>query len=388
MSGIRVLWFFPTPGDEHYLGSPTLRRPADFSYLKTMAVGLDSLGYYGALLPTGVGCPDGWVLASGLATITKNLRFLVAIRPAIMQPSLAARMTATFDRMTGGRLLINVVTGSGADDRMAADGIFVDSNRRYDVTDEFLTIWRTLLAEGHADFTGEFLKIEGGNNVYPPMQKPYPPLWFGGSSDEGIRVGAKHSDVYLTWGEPPHQVKEKLDRVREKAAQEGRTVRFGIRLNVIVRETTEEAWEAANRLISRLDDSTINRAQEWLSHDKSEGQRRMQALHGGKRGAHLEVSPNLWAGLGLVRPGVGTALVGDPATIAERMLEYTDLGIDNFILSGHPHLEEAYRFAELVFPLLPLAHDKPIGDTEIPSLSNRAFLSAASAVTTPEQSAR
>ncbi|MDX1933497.1 MAG: FMNH2-dependent alkanesulfonate monooxygenase [Capsulimonadales bacterium] len=358
MSGIRVLWFFPTPGDEHYLGSPVLRRQTDFGYLKTLATALDSLGYYGALLPTGVGCPEGWVLASGLSALTQRLRFLVAIRPAIMQPALAARMAATFDRMTGGRLLINIVTGSGAQDRMAAEGIFVEDNRRYQVTDEFLTVWRSLLEEGKADFAGDFFRIEGGSNPFPTVQKPYPPLWFGGSSDEGIRVGARHSDVYLTWGEPPAQVKEKLDRVREKAAEFGRTVRFGIRLHVIVRETCDEAWEAADRLISRLDDQTIARAQDWLSRDNSEGQRRMQALHGGKRGPHLEVSPNLWAGLGLVRPGVGTALVGDPATVAERMREYADLGIDSFILSGYPHLEEAYRFAELVFPLLPLVQER------------------------------
>ena len=247
MSGIKVLWFFPTPGDGHYLGSPVGRRNADFGYLKTMASGLDSLGYYGALLPTGVGCPDAWVVASGLAAVTQNLRFLVAIRPGIMQPSVAARMAATFDRMFGGRLLINVVTGSGASERMASDGVFVADTERYKVTDEFLTIWRTLLETGKADFHGDYLRIEGGVHLHPPLQKPYPPLWFGGSSDEGIRVGAKHSDVYLTWGEPPAQVKEKLERVKEKAAELGRTVRFGIRLNVIVRETNEEAWNAAGK---------------------------------------------------------------------------------------------------------------------------------------------
>jgi alkanesulfonate monooxygenase len=379
MSGIRVLWFFPTPGDERYLGSPEGRRAIDLGYLTTMASALDSLGYYGALLPTGVGCPDAWVVASALMALTRRLRFLVAVRPSVMQPSVAARMAATFDRLSEGRLLVNVVTGSGAQERQGQDGVFLDKSQNYAVTDEFLTVWRTLLAEGRADFAGEHLRIENGVNLFPTVQKPYPPLWFGGSSDDGIRVGAKHADVYLTWGEPPAMVREKIARVREQAATLGREVRFGIRLNVIVRETEAEAWEAADRLISKLDEETVARAQAWLANDNSVGQQRMQALHGGKRGPHLEVSPNLWAGLGLVRPGVGTALVGDPATVARR----TELGIEAFILSGYPHLEEAYRFAELVFPRLPLEHEPPAGWTREPEPPTARQFLGASAVPAP-----
>ena len=146
--------------------------------------------------------------------------------------------------------------------------------------------------------------------------------------------------------------------MRERAARHGRTVKFGIRLHVIVRETDAEAWAAADRLISRLNDDTVVQAQAAFARMDSEGQRRMAALHGSgtKRArADLEISPNLWAGVGLVRGGAGTALVGDADTVAERLREYADLGIDTFVLSGYPHLEEAYRFAELVFPRLPLA---------------------------------
>ncbi len=368
-----VLWFFPTSGDERYLGSPIGRRAATFDYLRQIAQALDQLGYYGALLPTGAGCEDAWVVASALMAVTRQLRFLIAIRPSIMQPSQAARMAATLDRMSNGRLLINVVTGSGRED-MAGDGVFVPYDKRYAVTDEFLTIWRSLLRDGRADFAGEFLRIEGGVNAHEPIQKPYPPLWFGGSSEEGIQVGAKHVDVYLTWGEPPAMVKEKLDRVREAADREGRTLRFGIRLNVIVRETEAEAWQAADDLIQYLDDAKIAQAQALMIRRDSEGQRRMMQLHGGSR-ENLHVSPNLWAGLGLARPGVGTALVGNPEIIAERMREYAALGIDTFILSGYPHLEEAYRFAELVFPLLPLTYHAPVTAAPIaastaPLLSN------------------
>ena len=189
--------------------------------------------------------------------------------------------------------------------------------------------------------------------IFPPVQKPYPPLYFGGSSPAGIAVAAEHCDVYLTWGEPPAQVAEKIASARRAAEGHGKKFSYGIRLHVIARETEGEAWEAAERLISKLDDATIAKAQATLKRQDSVGQSRMMALHGGSR-ENLVVSPNLWAGVGLVRGGAGTALVGSAQQVADRMKEYIDLGIDRFILSGYPHLEEAYRFAELVFPKLPL----------------------------------
>lgn len=351
---MKVLWFFPTGGDERSLGAREGRRAATFDYLTQIATALDSLGYHGALLPTGTGCEEAWVTATALMAVTRQLRFLVAVRPAVMTPAQAARMASTFDRLSGGRLLINVVTGSG-EQGLAAEGIQVPYSERYAITDEFLTIWRALMQNGKADFEGVHLQIQGGVNPFPPVQKPYPPLWFGGSSDEGIQVGAKHADVYLTWGEPPALVAEKIERVRAAAVPFGRTLQFGIRLHVVVRETDAKAWDAAEELIGHLDDATIAQAQQAMQARDSEGQRRQMMLHGGNR-AQLEISPNLWAGVGLVRPGAGTALVGSPATVAARMQEYADLGIETFILSGYPHLEEAYRFAESVFPLLPLSH--------------------------------
>jgi alkanesulfonate monooxygenase len=224
---------------------------------------------------------------------------------------------------------------------------------RYDLTDEFLTVWRGIIQGETLDFEGRYLNIKGGKLLFPPVQTPHPPLWFGGSSAAAKRVAAKHIDVYLTWGEPPEQVAQKIQEVRQLAEEQGRTVRFGIRLHVIVRETTSEAWDAANQLIKYVDEEAIATAQKAFSRADSEGQQRMSQLHGGSREA-LEISPNLWAGVGLVRGGAGTALVGDPDTVAQRMLEYQELGIENFIFSGYPHLEEAYRVAELLFPRLPL----------------------------------
>jgi alkanesulfonate monooxygenase len=348
-----VLWFIPTHGDGRYLASTEGARDVSLAYLTQIARAADDLGYYGVLLPTGRSCEDSWIVASALAALTRRLRYLVAVRPGLMTPTVAARMAATLDRISSGRLLINVVTG-GDPVELKGDGVFLNHATRYAVTDEFLMIWRRLMQGQPVDFHGEHLQVEDGRVLYPPVQKPYPPLYFGGSSQAGIDVAAEHVDHYLTWGEPPAQVAEKIQAAGKAAANRGRKLKFGIRLHVIVRETNKEAWAAADKLISRVDDETIAIAQKTYARMDSEGQRRMSALHGGRRDK-LEVSPNLWAGVGLVRGGAGTALVGDAETVAERMKEYMAVGIESFILSGYPHLEEAYRFAELVFPLLPLA---------------------------------
>jgi alkanesulfonate monooxygenase len=351
---MHVLWFFPTGGDGRYLGTRVGERKITGAYLRQIAAALDELGYFGALLPTGIGCEDAWILAASLIPVTHRLKFLIAARPSVTLPAFSAAQAATFDRVSNGRLLVNIVTGSGKD-YLAREGVFLDHDRRYEVTDEFLTIWRGLLQGDEVTYRGEHLRIEGGHNLFPPVQQPHPPIYFGGSSDAALPVAARHADVYLTWGEPPAQAGEKIARVRKLAEAQGRTIRFGIRLHVIVRETEEQAGQAANDLIRYLTDDVVDAAQEAFARTDSEGQRRMQALHGGRRD-RLEVSPNLWAGVGLVRAGAGTALVGNPEQVAARMREYADLGIDTFILSGYPHLEEAYRFAELTFPLLPLSH--------------------------------
>jgi alkanesulfonate monooxygenase len=344
-------WFLPTGGDGAYLGSGDGQRAATNRYLREVAQATDRLGYDGVLLPTGRGCEDAWTIASSIVTHTERLRFLVAVRPGTVLPSEAARQASAFDRLSEGRLAVNVVVG-GRPFELAGDGIFLDHDERYEQADEFLRIWRALLEGESVDFSGTHLRVNGGRVPFPPVQRPYPPLFLGGSSPAAQALAAEHVDTYLTWGEPPAQVAEKLAAVRAHAALRGRSVRFGIRLHFIVRETAAEAWTAAERLISRLPDSVIadaHRAQTLES--DSEGQRRMTALHGGDR-RKLEVSPNLWAGVGLVRGGAGTALVGDAETVAARLREYAQLGIDTVIGSGFPHLEEAYRVAELLFPVL------------------------------------
>ncbi|MER8703883.1 MULTISPECIES: FMNH2-dependent alkanesulfonate monooxygenase [unclassified Mesorhizobium] len=352
---IKVLWFLPTHGDSRYLGTSEGGRAVDLPYLTQVAKAADAIGYYGALLPTGRSCEDSWVVASALAPLTQRLRFLVAVRPGLQSPTLAARMTSTLDRISGGRLLINVVTG-GDPVENKGDGIFLSHDERYEVTREFLDIYKAVLRGETVAYEGRHFRIEDGRLLFPPVQTPHPPLYFGGSSEAANAVAAEQIDKYLTWGEPPADVAAKVDHVRGLAEKAGRQVSFGIRLHVIVRETNDEAWADADRLISRLDDKTIAEAQKVFARMDSVGQSRMSRLHGGRRDK-LEISPNLWAGVGLVRGGAGTALVGDAATVAARIDEYRRIGIDTFILSGYPHLEEAYRFGELVLPQLPLDHE-------------------------------
>jgi alkanesulfonate monooxygenase len=352
MDHINAFWFLPTHGDGRMLNARFGDREITFAYLRQIAQAADQLGYAGVLLPTGSICEDAWITAATLIPETQRLQYLVAIRPGISPPTATARMAATFDRLSNGRLLINVVTG-GDPRQLAGDGLFLSHDDRYAMTDEFLGVWRRLMCGETVDFDGTYLHIAGARLSLPPVQQPYPPLYFGGSSVMGREVAARHADMYLTWGEPPAQVAEKINDVVARAARIGRRLRFGIRLHVIVRDTEAEAWEAAESLISQLDDETIARAQANFAQFDSEGQRRQNALRidGSARSrASLEVSPNLWAGVGLVRHSAGTALVGDPDTVLERIAEYAELGIDTFILSGYPHLEEAYRAAELLLP--------------------------------------
>lgn len=360
---MKILWFIPTHGDSRYLGTSRGARVADFDYYRQVTIAADSLGYEGVLLPTGRSCEDSWIVAASLIEATRRLKFLVALRPGLVQPVQSARMAATLDRLSGGRLLVNLVTG-GDPDELAGDGLFLPHEERYALSTEFLTVWREVLRASHegeaVDFDGDQLRVKGGKLLYPPVSRPYPPVFFGGSSGPAIELAAEQVDTYLTWGEPPAAVAEKLGEVRQRAQAKGRRLEYGIRLHVIVRETEEEAWAAAGDLVKHLDEDVIAAAQAKFAAMDSVGQRRMAELHKGRFNkddirSGLEISPNLWAGVGLVRGGAGTALVGNPQQVADRLQEYAALGLEYFVLSGYPHLEEAYRFAELVFPLLPLA---------------------------------
>jgi alkanesulfonate monooxygenase len=350
-------WFLPTSGDARGIVArrhadrgdvDDASRGADIDYLAQVARAAEHLGFTGVLTPTGTFCEDAWITTAALLRETRTLRYLVAFRPGLISPTLAAQQASSYQRISGGRLMLNIVTGGDAVEQQRF-GDWTDHDARYARTDEFLTVLRGAWGVEPFDFTGEEYRVLGAHTYAPPA--PTPPIYFGGSSDSALPVAARQADVYLTWGEPPAQVAEKIGRVRKLADELERPIRFGIRLHVITRDTAEQAWAEARRMLEALDPTAIERAQAALRTSQSIGQQRMLALHGGSAD-DLEISPNLWAGVGLVRGGAGTALVGSHEQVAARIAEYHELGIDEFVMSGYPHLEEAYQVGEGVLPLL------------------------------------
>jgi len=356
-------WFLPTSGDGRTIvgrghglplaGASGVQRPPDIDYLAQIARSAEQLGFAAVLTPTGTWCEDAWLTTAALITQTSRLKFLVAFRPGLITPTLAAQMAATYQRISRGRLLLNVVTGGQAVEQ-ARFGDRLAHDERYARTGEFLAVVRGAWTGQPFDFDGEYYQVTGATVMRPP--EPAPSVYFGGSSAAAGPVAAKYVDTYLTWGEPPAQVAEKLAWIRGLAQEEGRELRFGIRLHVITRDTEQEAWAVAGAMLDQIAPAEVENAQKILGATESTGQDRMHALQAGYRSSgvasDLEIYPHLWAGVGLVRGGAGTALVGSHEQVADLIEEYAALGISEFILSGYPHLEEAYWFGEGVMPEL------------------------------------
>jgi alkanesulfonate monooxygenase len=351
-------WFLPTNGGDgrqvvgggHGVSAGVSARPASVPYLGQIARSAEQLGFEAALTPTGAWCEDAWVSTAMISSLSERLKFLVAFRPGLTSPFLSAQMAGTFQNLSGGRLLLNVVTGGEShEQRMFGD--FLDKDSRYERCDEFLHVVRSLWAGETVNFDGTYYRLEDA--VLDQIPDPLPEIYFGGSSEAAGRVAAKHVDVYLTWGEPPEAVREKVEWIRKLAADEGREgqVRFGIRLHTIARDTSEAAWAEANRLLAGISVDQIAKVQAGLKRSESVGQRRMLDLNAGSK-VSLEIHPNLWAGIGLVRGGAGTAMVGSFSEIADLIEQYAEVGIEEFVLSGYPHLEESYWFGEGVLPEL------------------------------------
>jgi alkanesulfonate monooxygenase len=348
---LSVHWFLPTSGDSRDVvgfGPTSARRPADLDYLAQVARAAERLGFDAVLTPTGTWCEDAWITTAALIPETRRLRFLVAFRPGFISPTLAAQQALTFQRLSGGRLLLNIVTGGSAEEQRRF-GDFADHDTRYERTAEFIDILRGAWDGTPFDYDGTHYRVEGATVAHRPQ--PVPPLFFGGSSDAGKQVAAHHADTWLMWGEPPDVAADQVREVRARASAAGRRLGFGIRLHVISRDRAEDAWAVTDRLLDAMPPEVVARAQKHLAYSESVGQRRMAALHGGRRD-DLVVAPNLWAGFGLVRSGAGTALVGSHDEVAARIAEYHAAGFDHVILSGQPHLEEAYWFGEGVIPRL------------------------------------
>lgn len=352
---LELHWFLPSHGDGRELAKPAsgpaepgARRDPDLDYLGQVALAADRFGFTGMLTPFGLFCEDPWVVAAALAGRTRRVKFMIALRPGLVSPVLAAQMAATLQRVTGGRLQFNIVTGGDADEQRRY-GDWLGHDDRYRRAGEFLEVFRRAWSGERFDFDGEYYRISGGL-VARPYPDP-PQVFVGGSSAAAHELAADHGDVYLCWGEPPTEVSKLTRQAGQLAAARGRALAFGSRFHVISRDTSADAWRVARQLVEGMDPARIEQAQARFRNTESEGQQRMAALHGGRIDG-LEIYPNVWAGYGLVRPGVGTALVGSHEEVAERIEEFHSIGLTHLILSAQPHLEEAYAFGEGVLPLL------------------------------------
>ncbi len=354
---LSIHWFLPTGGDSRDVvpsGPTAHRRAPSLPYLTQVAQAAEQLGFDGLLTPCGTACEDAWVATAMLVGLTSRIRFLVAFRPGLLSPTLAAQMASTYQRLSGGRLLLNIVTGAEASE-LARFGDWADKDTRYARTAEFLEVLQGSWNDEPFDFEGNHYRVAQATTRAVPS--PRPDVYFGGASAAAETVAARWVDVYLAWGEPPAMAAERVEGVRDLALSYGRSLRFGIRFHVITRPTAAAAWEAAAHLLDGMEPGAIAAARADFASTESEGQRRMATLHGSTEERSddvrsLEVHPNVWAGVGLVRGGAGTALVGSHEEVADRIAEYHDLGFDEFILSGYPHLEEAYWFGEGVLPRL------------------------------------
>lgn len=377
-------WFIPTTGDGKHIGVKP-ERESTLEYMIQVAQTAEQAGFEFALIPTGNSCIDAWIVGSALAAQTRTLKPLVAMRPGLIAPVLAARMGASLDRISGGRALINVVSGGYPDDlRVTGDPLYHDHDARYDRTREFLNIVKQVWTESHdfsvegflrsgrragVHFEGEYYQIEGGVSQPAPVQKPHPPLYFGGSSPAGKRVAAETADVYLLWAETIQQIREQIEEVESYLSEQrntkgiNRTLRYGLRAQLVVRDTEEEAWAAAREITSLAPPELLNVVDQVQSKTDAINQQRQTELWKKSQDNDYVIGPNLWAGLSRIRGGGAVAFVGTPDQVSDRLLEFVDAGISTFVLSGYPHVEEAQIAGDKLLPLFKAKWEARIGQT-------------------------
>ena len=352
MTSTEYAWFLPTGryGDGHTINAKTPERPPTVEYISEVARAAEAAGFVNLLVPTGTHCLDAWMITLAVAGRTDRIKFCVAFRPGLSSPVLTAQQANTYDAVTGGRLTVNVVTGSTPVDQKRY-GDHLDHAERYARTEEFLDVVKALwTSDAPVSYSGQYYQIENATLYAKAVSKPHPTIFLGGSSDAGRRVGARHADVHMMWAVAPEQVAEDAADMRRRAEEAGRgDLRFGLRLHVMCRETKREARRAAEAL---LEDSALENTRMWAdqrNRSESEGQRRMNELY---EGGSPWLTDTLWMGVNKVRSGAAAMLVGTPEMLAAALREYVDLGVRNFILSGWPHLEEAEIFGREVMPLL------------------------------------
>lgn len=318
-------------------------------YIAQVAKAAEIAGFEGALLPTG---PEPWIAAAALARETRRIKFLVAFQATWTLPAYAAQQAAILQNLSRGRLEWNIITG-GNPASQRANGDFLEHDKRYQRTGEFLDIIDGLWSHEQFSYQGEIYQLENGSLPPGLKHERKPGIYFSGFSDAALDVAARHADVYLNWAEPVDKLKPHIERVRELADKQGRQVRFGLRIDLFARETEEAAWSELRKQYERIDARTSAAIKHFASGSDSVGAARQSAYHQNvERFDELILGPNLWAGFGKAKPGPTIGLVGSHQNVAERLAEYRDAGFSTFILAGNPHLEEALRIGQEVLPLV------------------------------------
>ncbi len=345
-----LLWFCQLAADGEFIGTTPERR-ATLPYISSLVETAAEMGFSSLLTATNFHAEhEAWTASIATLARTQGAGLLIAVRPGMFHPALFAKMVATAANLFPGRVRVNIVVGSNpAENAMYGD--MENHAERYARTREFIAIMRDLWRGVPLDHDSPRYPIKGA--IVSPVPPQPVPIYLGGHSEDAQRIAAELADVYLVWGDTVAGVEKRLTTMRAQEAQVKRLadapVRYGLRCHVVVRETEEEAWKAAERLISRIDPEVRRKFIETTAVVDSEGQRRQLEL---AASASLIVEENLWSGVGLARSGVGVAIVGSPAQVAAKLRAYQALGISTFILSGYPHLEECRRFGEMVMPLL------------------------------------
>lgn len=342
-------WFLPTTGDTDDWGVPQ-KVPASPEMFERVAQAAEAAGFEYLLVPVGHRCWDAWITSAMMIGKTKKIKMLVAARPTYINPVLLAKMIATYDQISQGRIAINLIAGQSETENIA-EGVKLGKEQRYEAMDEEVTILKKLWTSSGKpiDFDGKYYSLKGAELPAPIYQKPHPRFYLGGGSGAAAEISAKHSDVHLFWGDTVEQVALNIKALSEKAAKYGREDKlgFGMRLQIMCREREEDAWEAANRLVNNV---TAEREQYILGYyAQSAANQRIQQLRQEKGDL---IAPNLWTGLARARPGAGIVIVGNPEQCADVIQKYIDVGCHSFCLGGFLHDEEATRFDKLVRPIL------------------------------------
>ena len=343
--GVEISWFAPLcNGDDDFLGKRNPNYKSNWYNTKNIVEAADKLGYKNILCPSSyqVG-QDTLTFIAGMAPLTKEINFLAAIRCGEIHPPMLARTIATLDHMLEGRLTLNIISSN-------LPGTELDSTERYLRSKEVIEILKQCWTKNRLDFNGKYYQFDLPTQpVKVYQQNGGPLLYFGGYSEAGMELCAEHCDVYLMWPDTENKLVELMKNISERAKKYNRTVQFGLRVHVIVRETEEEARSYADNLISKLDLSLGENIRNRSQDAKSLGVARQTELRE-KSDEKFFVEPNLWTGIGLARSGCGAAIVGNPDQVITKINKYQKMGIRSFIFSGYPHLQECKIFAKLVLP--------------------------------------